>query len=508
MPMSEHSIRLYNTLSNQIETFRPVEGGCVRMYNCGPTVYDYAHIGNFRSFLFADLLRRVFEFHGFQVTQVMNLTDVGHMTEDQLADGGGEDKMQVAAERLKEAKKSGRAPIDDPDDPFQVARYYGEAFLTDARLLGMRVAEEPEHLPAATHHIGHMIEMIETLIKAGHAYRVGDAVYYDVQSFPEYGQLSGNTLDKVREGAGGRVATGDQAGKRHPADFLLWKLDDKHLMKWPSPWGVGYPGWHIECSAMAIALHSRLAHQTIETIDIHTGGEDNIFPHHECEIAQSKGATGKTFANYWMHARHLMVEGEKMSKSKGNFFTVRDLLARGASANALRLTLLTAPYRQNFNFTFAGLAASEKMIERMRGFVAHEPDEPDPTSPKMGESEVELAFAEALADDLNISKAMGVLNTWMKSIARPGPEEVAALKRIDHAVLDVLTVREPSGAMLEAMGLLPDAVIAEKCRALDAARADKDFATSDRLRDELIAAGIEVRISKEGTTWKRRIAAD
>ena len=309
-------IRFYNTLTHGVESFQPLSPPEVAMYNCGPTVYDFAHIGNFRAFVFADVLRRFLELVGFEVTQVMNITDVGHMTQDQMLDGGGEDKMNVAVERLKAAKHSGKVDaqsVADPSDPYQVAEYFAAAFLEDARSLNIKVASEPDHLPRATQHIDDMLRVISRLVDKGDAYVAGDgAVYFDVRKFPQYGRLSGNTLDQVRGGAGGRVQAAHQEVKRHPADFLLWKPDETHLMKWDSPFGTGYPGWHIECTAMAMAVLGR------EVIDIHTGGEDNIFPHHECEIAQSCSYSGEdTFARFWMHTRFLLVEGEKMVQEPG-----------------------------------------------------------------------------------------------------------------------------------------------------------------------------------------------
>ncbi len=315
-------IQFYNSLTNQLEEFKPIEPGVVRMYSCGPTVYDFAHIGNFRSFLFGDLLRRTLELLGHKVHHVMNITDVGHMVE------GEADKMTEAAKRVKENKKTGRVPegaIDDPNDPYQIAEYYTQAFLEDSRKLGYKIAfDPPENIPRATANVvgeQSMQSMIQRLIERGHAYVAADGVvYFSVESFREYGRLSGNTLEKLQAGAGGRVSDENQAKKRHPADFMLWKPDENHIMKWDSPWGVGYPGWHIECSVMATKVLGR------DVIDIHTGGEDLIFPHHECEIAQSCGASGKSrFANFWIHARFLFVEGEKMSKSKGNFYTARDV---------------------------------------------------------------------------------------------------------------------------------------------------------------------------------------
>ncbi len=496
-------VKLYNSLTHRIEVFEPLRPGEVSMYNCGPTVYDFAHIGNFRSFLFADLLRRTLEFVGYRVKQVMNLTDVGHMTEDEIADGGGQDKMELAARRLKQAKKRGEADVANPDDPYQVAQYFIDAFIEDARRLRLRVADEPDHLPRATDHIDRMIRLIERLLERDHAYVTADGVvYFDVASFPEYGKLSGNTTDRLMAGAGGRLDPQHQDAKRNPADFLLWKRDERHLMKWDSPWGEGYPGWHIECSAMAMGLLEA------ETIDIHTGGEDNLFPHHECEIAQSTGATGKPFARYWLHARHLMVEGEKMSKSKGNFHTVRDLLSRGVEPAVLRFELLKAPYRQNANFTFKGLADSERQIRRLRDFAGRVVLDTSAQGfgSKMGDSSVERDFAAALADDLNMSKALGVLNAWIHTLASPDAADVAALGRMDH-VLGVLA-EDDRAASPQPDGGLTDAEINARCAAMHEARQKKDYATSDAIRDELLAAGVEVQIARDGVTWRRKMQLD
>ncbi len=491
--------RFYNTLSRRVERFEPIEPGQVRMYNCGPTVYDDAHIGNFRSFLMADLLRRTLEMAGLAVVQVMNITDVGHMTEDQLTDGGGEDKMQKAVDRMKAAKKGGQAEVTDPNDPFQVAAYFAQRFLADAKSLRLRIADESDsRMPRATDHIKPMIRLIERLIEKNHAYVSSTgAVYYDVHSFSAYGCLSGNTLDRLREGAGERIEAENQADKRHPADFLLWKPDQTHLMKWPSPWGEGYPGWHIECSAMAMAVHG------VETIDIHTGGEDNIFPHHECEIAQSTGASDKPFARHWLHARFLLVEGEKMSKSKGNFYTARQVFEKGVEPAALRFELIRTHYRKNMNFTAKGLEDATKELRRLRAFVDHHPHVTAESTPK-GSSEIEQAFLEALADDLNISDALGRLHAWMNRTPNPTAEDVAALRRMD-AVLGVL---DQDVVAPHSVDGLSDEQIAERCRAIDAARVAKDYATSDRLRDELTAAGVDVQITRDGTHWQRRLSVD
>jgi cysteinyl-tRNA synthetase len=516
------TLRLYNTLSKTEQDFVPLdpEGKRVTFYSCGPTVYDYAHIGNFRSFLVADVLRRTLELLGYDVTHVMNITDVGHMTDDEIADGGGEDKMQVAARRIQEAKKSGKLPpgVDiDPGDPYAVADFYAGEFLKDARTLGLKVAIEeedhPELMPRPTRYIPQMIDLVQTLIDNEHAYVAEDgAVYFDVQSFPDYGQLSGNTLEALRAGSGGRVNEATQALKKHPADFLLWKPDASHIMKWPSPWGEGYPGWHLECSVMAQSL---LGRDTNGRIDLHSGGEDNLFPHHECEIAQARGATGAdSFARYWLHGRHLIVEGEKMSKSKGNFFTLRDLLGKGASPAAIRLELIKTHYRSNANFTFQGLRDSQRQIERwkkLHSLLQDARDKPMPQAEHGPLADALDAFRGSLANDLNIAGAIGVLN---ESVARYGFDaplptgvpgnplyatELDALEAMDI----VLGVLELAHEAHEEAGGIDVSLVEQKIADRNAARAAKDWAAADRIRDELAEMGIAIKDGAEGTTWTR-----
>jgi len=505
-------IRFYNTLTHRTETFQPLAPPRVALYSCGPTVYDFAHIGNFRSFLFADLLRRFLEVAGYQVDHVMNLTDVGHMTEDDLADGGGEDKMEATARRLREAKKAGKpeaAAVENPDDPYQIARYYTDAFLEDARALGLKVADEyPERMPYASRHVDAMRELVQKLLDNGHAYVGSDGVvYYSVESFPEYGRLSGNTLDQLRAGSGGRVAAEELAHKRHPADFLLWKPDPVHIMKWDSPWGVGYPGWHLECSAMAMKLFGG------EMIDIHTGGEDNIFPHHECEIAQSRGATGQPhFARFWMHARFLQVEGEKMSKSKGNFYTPRDVLqgkvtGRPMHPAVLRYELIKTHYRSHMNFTAKGLLDSASAVRRLTEFgqrlsreAGEQVAEVDLSHPVLNE------FMSSLADDLNISAALAVVHPWISRKQEDPAESLALFWRIDQVLGVVPRADGQESPSVSDDGAAGEEPVAATCRRIDEARAAKDYATADALRQELIDAGYEVRTTPEGTTAPRRLA--
>ncbi len=510
-------LRLYNTLSKQIEPVTPADPSRVTFYTCGPTVYDDAHIGNFRSFLAADLLRRFLESplctltgddgraHAGprQVVHVMNITDVGHMTDDDSADGSGEDKMAVAGRRIAEAKKSGTLPAGadvDPNDPVAIARFYEARFKDDGRKLGLKVAieaqDDPSLMPRATASIEGMKSMIESLAERGFAYAAGDAVYFDVQKYESYGRLSGNTLDKLRGGAGGRVSDENQASKRHPADFLLWKADSKHLMRWPGPTiggkpvGEGYPGWHIECSVMSL---DRLdPERTRSEIDLHSGGEDNIFPHHECERAQSCAATGaERFARHWFHPRFLMVEGAKMSKSRGTFFTARDLFAQGHEPAAVRLELIKTHYRSNADFSMQGLKDSARQVERWRRFA-----EAGAEGPPGGPNEaVRAEFAAAMAEDLNIAGAIGAINKWIGATETPSKADTELMREFD-AVLGVLSLERAESTATEIgvyQGVDPSPEVEEKLAARAAARKAKDFAAADAIRDELTAMGLAIK---------------
>lgn len=569
-------LRMYNTLTRRVEEFVPGDPADVTFYTCGPTVYDDAHIGNFRSFLAADLLRRWIEsplctltnadgtsHEGpRRVTHVMNITDVGHMTGDDVADGSGEDKMVLAGRRIAEAKKSGKLPAGaaiDPADPYAIAGFYADRFIEDAKKLGLKLATEadddPTLMPRATASIDGMIALIQRLIDRGHAYVAGEpggrVVYFDVGSYPMYGRLSGNTLDRLRSGAGGRVCDVHQSQKNNPADFLLWKEDTDHIMKWPSPWGTGYPGWHVECSVMA---HARLADASRDIypdgqalIDIHSGGEDNLFPHHECEIAQSCCAFNErpaegTFARLWFHPRFLMIEGGKMSKSKGNFFTARDLFARGHDPAAVRLELIKTHYRSNANFTMQGLKDSARMIERWRRFLDQTQNEQAGSGSKSAEDqalreEVKQAFASAMHEDLNVAGAIGVLNTWVSRVGEPSSAD-AALMRVFDAVLGLLELEPSISAETPLDASVQDELtesdspridvtqkvsvsqshrmiiwrnvpedqrprITERLLERDKARAAKDFVKSDQIRDELRQMGYDIEDRPDGVKVSR-----
>jgi len=464
---------LFNTLTKRKEPFVPIKTGKVGIYNCGPTVYNFATIGNFRAFIFADVLRRALEYFGYEVIQVMNITDVGHMVDD--ADEG-EDKMAKAAKREKK-------------DPWRIAEFYMNAFFEDIDALGIQRAH---HYPRATEHVSDMIAVVEKLLEKGHAYEVNGNVYYDVDTFEAYGRLSGNTLESLHAGA--RIEVNPE--KKHPYDFALWKQDPRHIMQWESPWGRGFPGWHIECTAMSSKYLG-------EQFDIHTGGEDNIFPHHECEIAQAEGAFGKRpVVKYWAHTRFLLVDGQKMSKSLGNFYTLRDLTEKGFDRMAIRYLLMSTHYRQPLNFTLDGVRAAGEAIRRLKDFrlrlrdAAAEEDNPE-LFPVLEQGR--KGFDAALADDLNTSAALAALFDMVREVnklelSRADAEKaLSLLTRFDH-VMGVLGDDEPESLDAEVEGLI---------RERDAARAAHNFETADSIRSDLRGRGIILEDSPTGTRWKK-----
>jgi cysteinyl-tRNA synthetase len=457
------SVRLYNTFTRSKEELKPLREQAVRIYSCGPTVYRFVHVGNLRTFMLPDLLRRSLEYLGYQTEQVMNITDVGHLTDDTF--DRGEDKMLVSA-RLE--NKS----------PEEIAAHYTTAFMDDAAKLNIRRAD---HYPHATHYIPQMIELIEKLIARGHAYEVGGTVYYDIATFAAYGKLSRNTTDKLLAGARGEV----DPRKRHPGDFTLWKGAGEHrLQVWPSPWGPGFPGWHIECSAMSMSLLG-------DRFDIHTGGADNVFPHHEAEIAQSEGVTGHRVVTCWMHGGLLMLRGARMAKSAGNFFRISELEDQGFDPLAFRYLALQAKYRTKLDFSTEGLAGADRALGQLRERVA---DWSGATLTEDAEvARYEARFRDALADDLDLPAAMALVAELTHSGVAVGDK--AALLRSWDAVLGLDLDRAPS-----------DVSLPEGAAALLEARANartaKDFATSDRLRSELAALGVAVTDTAEGQRWK------
>ncbi len=465
------ALNLFNTLSRSVQEFIPLdpEKKQVGMYCCGPTVYDYAHIGNWRTFVFADLVRRTLEFKGYEVKHVMNITDV----EDKIIKGVRENKTT----------------LKDFTGTFETA------FLEDLNALGCR---RPHQLPRATEHIPEIIALIEKLLARGVAYQTADgSVYFSIEKYGgcggHYGQLLKLNFDELRPGE--RVSA-DEYEKESPTDFALWKTrvpEDGEIF-WPSPFGEGRPGWHIECSAMSMKALG-------DTFDLHLGGEDLKFPHHEDEIAQSEGATGKPFVKFWLHGSHLLVEGKKMSKSLGNYFTLRDLLAKGYTAREVRFLLLTAHYRETFNFTMEGLNSAKSSLKRIDECVSKLREIASPTT-AMPEAKLVTAFAGAITDDLNVSAAWGEVFKWVTATntqmaenslsAAQAAAELAAWEKVD-AVLGVGMKGETE---------IP-AEIQALAEARTAAKKNKDFKRSDAIRDELKAKGWLIEDTPKGIKLKK-----
>lgn len=467
---------LYNTLTKKKEEFVPLYTGKVGMYVCGPTVYDYIHIGNIRAYVFADTLRRVLEDIGYEVRLIKNITDVGHLTADDVAQGdSGEDK--IAGKAAREHKT-----------PQEIAAFYEEYALTTEALMNI----EPAHyFPRATAHIKQMICLIEELIEKGHAYEKNGNVFLDVTTFPDYGKLSGNTLANLKVGA--RLE--EHPDKKNPWDFALWlKAPSGHLMHWPSPWSEGYPGWHIECSAMSMEYLG-------DTIDIHTGGEDNIFPHHEAEIVQSEGVTGKPFVRYFVHTRHMMIDGMKMSKSKGNFYTLENILEHGYTPMDFRMLLLGAHYRSQMNFTWEALEQAKKNKEVLFAVVerlTHLPDNKESMDGFDGTDTLK-AIRAAMQDDLNTPQAIALTLELVKKVN-------FALDT--NELLHVSGISDVFKKIFSLFGLTSDAQVIpeeveELARARDLARERKDFAESDRLRDEIAVMGYKIEDIDGGYRLKK-----
>jgi cysteinyl-tRNA synthetase len=464
-------LRFHNTLTRRIEAFEPLEPGHARVYTCGPTVYDHVHIGNLRTFLFEDVLRRTLKLFGHRVTQVMNLTDVDDKT-------------------IRGAAAAGVSLREFTDR-------YVEAFFDDLDTLRV---ERAEHYPRATDYVPQMVELVKRLEAAGHTYRSEGSIYFRISTFPRYGALSGVSLDDNIAGA--RVDA-DEYEKEDARDFVLWKAAKEGEPSWDTELGVGRPGWHLECSAMSMALLG-------ESFDIHTGAVDNIFPHHENEIAQSEGASGVPFVRTWLHAEHLVVEGEKMAKSKGNFFTLRDLLEKGYDPLAIRYLLISVPYRQKLNFTFDGLHAAAQALERIANTLRRLQHNP----PASGHGDLHITEVEAfraelragLADDLNTARALAAVHTLLRKantaldgggISREATQALTTALAEADGVLDIMHSAEP----------VDDGDEAEIRRLVDErteARASKDFPRADRIRDALAERGIVVEDTPHGPVWHRR----
>jgi cysteinyl-tRNA synthetase len=478
-----HEIQVHNTLSGKVEPFVPLKKDEVHMYTCGPTVYDFAHIGNFRTFVFQDVLRRFLKLRGFKLTHVMNLTDV----DDRIIANAAAAGMGIR----------------------EYTQKYVDAFFADCKTMSV---ESPEHWIRATDNIDIMVTLIQRLQKNTYTYDSEGSIYYRIAKFKDYGKLSKIDLSGIKAGA--RVDN-DRYDKESARDFALWKAPKQGEHFWETPIGPGRPGWHIECSAMAMKYLG-------ETIDIHTGGIDLAFPHHENEIAQSEAATGKQFVRYWLHAEHLLVEGEKMSKSLGNFFTLRDLLAKGYKPSALRFALASVPYRRQLNFTFDGLQQATSSVERLRNFAARLKDEKFAAgkSAAMAEriAKATTDFDAGLSDDLNTAVSLAAMFDFVREAniamdkgefrqreVKPAQEFLATFDKI-FAVLEDNDAEKLKTLGYGTPAAGPDDAEIEKLVAdREAARKKRDFATADRIRKELADRGILLEDTKDGTVrWKRR----
>lgn len=458
-------LKFYNSLSKKVEVFETRDKNKVRIYDCGPTVYKRQHIGNMRRFLFADFLRRTLEYFDYEVTEIMNITDVGHLTGDEIDEG--EDKVEKAAREMKKT-------------PQEITETQIKLFKKDIKDLNIMPASK---YPLATLHIPQMQEMISTLIERGHAYQTDAGVYFDVQSWPEYGKLSGNTLKDIE--AGRRVEVREE--KRHPADFALWVIDDKPAQKWDSPWGVGYPGWHIECSAMSKEYLG-------DDIDIHTGGEDNRFPHHENEIAQSEGASGERFVRLWMHNRHLQFGGEKLAKSGGKQITLDTIKEKDYSPLVFRLLVFGSHYRSKIDFSWEAmdavkinLATFEQLIRRLQEVLPEDKTEKiEPDQDKVRD------FRDALADDLNTPAALAVIQEYVRD----------ANKYLSSSTLDSLETSKILATLMCFDGVLgifgslkreeaPKNIV-KLAKQREEARVDGDYDKADEIRKEIEQKGYRI----------------
>jgi cysteinyl-tRNA synthetase len=465
-------LRFHNNLTGKLEDFAPLDGNNVKLYICGPTVWNFAHIGNFRTFTFGDILRRYLKFKGYNLTHVMNLTDV-------------DDRIINEAAKAKQS-------IDEFVQPYIVA------FWEDMDAIGN---ERPDIAPRATEHIAEMIEIIETLLKNGRAYESDGSIYFRISAFPDYGKLSKISFSGNIVGGSERIDT-DKYEKEDARDFALWKfVDADEPTGWDAPFGRGRPGWHIECSAMAMKYLG-------ETFDIHAGGIDLQFPHHENEIAQSEGATDKLFAKYWLHGEFLKIDEVTMSKSKGNFFTLRDIVGRGVNPQAIRYLLFSVPYRKQLNFTFEGLKGAENTIERLQDFRKRLTEAK--TDNGVNDAIKQLAekslfdFETAMDEDLNTSVALAVVHNLVREVNTALASET--LKTVDKETI-LLTIKKIDGVFNifgEDSKEILDAEIEQLIENRNEARRNRNFAKSDEIRDLLAEKGIMLEDTKDGVRWKRQ----
>jgi cysteinyl-tRNA synthetase len=464
------ALQFYNTLTRTKEEFHTVRPGEVKMYTCGPTVYDFAHIGNFRAYVFGDLLHRYLKYKGYKVTYVMNITDV-------------DDKTIAGSEREK-------VPLGEYTKRFK------DAFFEDVKSTNI---EPADIYPEATSHINDMVDFVRILLEKGHAYQSEGSTYFKITSFPSYGKLSHMDLKGLK--AGTRVSS-DEYEKEQVADFALWKgWDEKDGdVFWETQVGKGRPGWHIECSVMSMKYLGR-------HFDVHTGGVDLIFPHHENEIAQSEAANGEKFVNFWLHNEHLMVEGKKMAKSFGNYYTLRDLINKGYNPIAIRYLLLATHYRQQLNFTFDGLEASKNALQRLYDFVDNlKMVEGEKGSPQVQEilAKAQQGFEDALDDDLNVSEALGVIFNLVKDVNKLMDERKIS-KSDAQGVLELMTKFDSVLGIVKREELILDEEIERSIEERSKARKEKNFELADRIRKDLEAKGIILEDTPQGVKWKRKM---
>ncbi len=464
------ALQFFNTLTRKQEDFEPITPGKVNLYTCGPTVYDNAHIGNFRAYIFEDLLKRYLKYKGYDVLQVMNLTDVDDKT-------------------IKNSIKQG-VPLDEYTEK------YKKAFFEDIDTLKI---DRADHYPSATDHIPEMVDIIKKLLEKDIAYEIDGSIYFRISKFPEYGRLSHMDMSQLKSGA--RVSS-DEYEKETVSDFALWKAwdEDDGDVYWETELGKGRPGWHIECSAMSSKYLGK-------HFDIHCGGVDNIFPHHENEIAQSEAANDEKFVNYWLHCEHLIVEGRKMSKSLGNFYTLKDIIDKGYPGISVRYLLMSTHYRQQLNFTLDGLDAARKAIERLWDFYENvssiKGGEDNPEVEKLI-MKVKTDFEKALDDDLNISPAMGALFDFVRDINRLASENKVSANNA-KMVLETIDGFDTVLGFLKPEKADLNQEIEELIQKRIEARKQKDFATADKIRDDLLERGIILEDTPQGTKWKKKL---
>ena len=455
-------LKLYNALERRVTEFKPITEGKVKMYTCGPTVYYYQHIGNMRAYVFMDSLRRVLKYNNYEITGVMNITDVGHLTSDEDT---GEDKMEKAAKRENKS-------------PMEIAKFYSDIYFNDLKLLNIDL---PENITPATEYIPQMIEFVKGLEEKGYTYRIEDGIYFDVKKFKNYGMLSGKDLDKV-----GIARVEENQEKHHPFDFALWKfVPDNHIMKWDSPWGVGCPGWHIECSAMSRDILGN-------NFDIHTGGIDHLTVHHENEIAQNDALAGDRVVNRWLHNEYLLVDGGKMSKSLGNIYTISDLKAKGFLPLDFKYFCLNTHYAKKINFTWDGLKASSVGYRKLRSILREHKNSEEKTDVAVLNKYRE-DFLNAVNDDLNTPLALGIL--W--GMVRDNKKSVDIYnlacefdKALGLSLDEVIEVEENPVSIPQN--------VKDLCEQRLVARQSKNWAESDRLRDKITELGFMIKDTKDG----------